>query len=230
MQHTQYQKADSRRVEGTLFTKSCLIFPVLFSGILTSTFAWSIEVTEGPGLTMDPNGVTPLAGVVVLTTDVPTRATLTISDGTGSRVREFAEFRTEHYLPILGLKPDNSYSLQVAVTDQSDESLIMTSLPAAVTAPPPPDFPDIDILVSDPSRMEPGYTLLDKFTRGKPGTPDSYCTCACTGRSVAILLVPAATHRNIQTQDRNLTTQSRESPPRLGVNNTMQLPDLAWHL
>ena len=173
MLQTRYQKADSRWVEGILFTGSRLVYAVLFSGILTSTFAWSIEVTEGPGLTMNPNGVTPLAGVVELTTDVPTRVTLTISDGTDSRVREFAEYRTEHYLPVLGLKPDNSYSLVVAVTDQADESLIMTSLPPAVTGPLPPEFPVIDILVSDPSRMEPGYTLLDKFTRGKPGMPDS---------------------------------------------------------
>ena len=141
--------------------------------MLISTFAWSIEVTLEPSLTMDPNGVTPLAGVVQLTTDIPTRATLTISNGSDSWVREFAEFQTEHYLPILGLKPDTSYSIEVIVTDQADESLVLTPLLPVVTSPLPADFPSINVLVSDPTKMEPGFTLLDKFTRGKPTTPDA---------------------------------------------------------
>jgi arylsulfate sulfotransferase len=141
--------------------------------MLISTFAWSIEVTLGPRLTMDPNGVTPLAGVVELTTDVPTRVTLTISDGSDSRVREFAEFQTDHYLPILGLKPNSAYSIEVIVTDQVDESLVLAPLLQAVTGPLPVDFPNINVLLSDPTKMEPGFTLLDKFTRGKPTTPDA---------------------------------------------------------
>jgi len=167
------QTANSRIVEGISFVKLCSVFLLFLSGILISTFAWSIEVTLGPNLTMDPNGVTPLAGVIELTTDVPTRVTLTISGASDSRVREFAEFQTEHYLPILGLKPDTSYSIEVIVTDQADESLVLTPLLPVVTSPLPADFPSINVLVSDPTKMEPGFTLLDKFTRGKPTTPDA---------------------------------------------------------
>jgi arylsulfate sulfotransferase len=167
------QNANSRIVEGRPFTKLRSVFLFFLSGMLISTFVWSIEVTLGPSLTMDPNGVTPLAGVVELTTDVPTRVTLTISDGSDSWVREFAEFQTEHYLPVLGLKPDNSYSIAVIVTDQADESLVLAPLLPAVTGPLPVDFPNIDVLLSDPTKMEPGFTLLDKITRGKPTTPDA---------------------------------------------------------
>jgi len=167
------QNAKSRIVAGIPFKILRPVFLFFLSGMLTSTFVWSIEVTLGPSLTMDPNGVTPLAGVVELTTDVPVRVTLTISDGSDSWVREFAAFQTGHYLPVLGLKPDNSYSIEVIVTDQADASLVLAPLLPAVTDPLPGDFPNINVLLSDPSRMEPGFTLLDKFTRGKPATPDA---------------------------------------------------------
>jgi arylsulfate sulfotransferase len=166
------QNANSRIVEGIPFTKLLSVFLFFLSVMLISTFAWSIEATLGPSLTMDPNGVTPLAGVVELTTDVSTRVTLTISDGSDSWVREFAEFQTEHYLPILGLKPDNSYSVEVIVTDQADESLVLAPLLPAVTGPLPVDFPNINVLFSDSTKMEPGFTLLDKISRGGSTTPD----------------------------------------------------------
>jgi hypothetical protein len=165
--------ANSRIIEGIAFTKLRSVFLFFLSGMLISTVAWSIEVTLGPDLTMDPNGVTPLAGVVQLTTDVPTRVTLTISNGSDSRVREFAEFQTDHYHPILGLKPNGSYSIEVIVTDQADESLVLAPLLPAVTGPLPVGFPNINVLLSDPTKMEPGFTLLDLFTRGRSTTPDA---------------------------------------------------------
>ena len=167
------QNDNSRIVERISFTKLPLVLLFFLSGILISTFAWSIEVTLGPSLTMNPNAVTPLAGVVELTTDVPARVTLTISDGSDSWVREFAEFQTDHYLPVLGLKPDNSYSIEVIVTDSVGDSLVLSPLLPAATGLLPVDFPNIKVLLSDPAKMEPGFTLLDKFTRGKPTTPDA---------------------------------------------------------
>ena len=164
---------NSRIAEGIHFTKTLSVFLFFLSGMLISTFAWSIEVTLGPSLTMDPNGVTPLAGVVQLTTDVPTRVTLTISNGSDSWITEFAEFQTDHYLPVLGLKPNNSYTIEVIVTDEVDESLVLAPLLQAVTDPLPVDFPNINVLLSDPTKMEPGFTLLDRFGRGRPPTPDA---------------------------------------------------------
>ena len=46
---------------------------LLLAGVLISSPAWALEATLGPILTMDPSGVTPLAGVMDLETDVPTR-------------------------------------------------------------------------------------------------------------------------------------------------------------
>ena len=54
--------------------------------VFLATFiaANAAEVISGPTLTMDPNNLTPLAGVVEMETDVSVMARLTISDGIDS--------------------------------------------------------------------------------------------------------------------------------------------------
>jgi hypothetical protein len=137
---------------------------VLFS-FLIQPLAWSLEFTQQPNLTMNPNGTTPLAGVVQFTTDLPTRSTLNISDGIDSWTREFATYQTVHALPVLGLKPNNIYTVELIVTDEEDNQLILSSPLQAETEPLPDDFPNISVLTSQPENMESGYTLIDRFYR-----------------------------------------------------------------
>jgi len=140
-------------------TLSCLVV------LLGSPSAWPVSVTSAPTFTLNPNGTTPLAGVVRLATDQPTRVTLEISNGEDSRTIEFAEFKTDFSLPVLGLKPDTRYSVEVKVTDQNNRQLIAAPALQAVTGPLPDDFPHIDVSVSRPELMEPGYTMMARFIR-----------------------------------------------------------------
>jgi len=57
--------------------------------ILGAPATWAaLQITAGPTLTMDPYGVTPLSGLVEVTTNIPSQATLEITDGIDSwRVR-----------------------------------------------------------------------------------------------------------------------------------------------
>jgi hypothetical protein len=146
-----------------------MILIILCSLIITP--AWSLEIIGTPNLTMDPNGVTPLAGVVEFSTDLPSRVTLNISNGVDRWSREFTDYQTQHYLPVLGLKPSNSYSIEIVITDEDNNQLTVSPSLLANTGPLPDDFPNITVLVSEPSRMESGYTLLDKFTRSPVGLP-----------------------------------------------------------
>jgi hypothetical protein len=57
---------------------ACAIFSVSFIRVEAALVA-------PPVLTMDPNGTTPLAGQVMLSTDVPSRVTLKISEGSDVR-------------------------------------------------------------------------------------------------------------------------------------------------
>ncbi len=137
----------------------------LLAALLGSPSAWSLTVTSGPTLTLDPHGRTPLAAVVDLSTDVPARVTLEVSDGTTNRTLEFAEFKTEFSLPLLGLKPAKTYGVEVRLTDQNNEQLIAARALELTTEPLPDDFPSIKVLVSEPARMEPGYTIMARFMR-----------------------------------------------------------------
>jgi arylsulfate sulfotransferase len=123
------------------------------------------DVLTGPVLAMNPNGVTPLAGVVTLTTDVPSRVSLAISDGTESWGVEFPELRLDHSVPVLGLKPSSAYTIEVTVTDHAGNRRKLSPALHTATAPLPADFPKISTYWSQPSRMEPGYILLDKTRR-----------------------------------------------------------------
>lgn len=93
------------------------------------------------------------------------RATLTISDGNKSRKIEFAEFRTDFALPVLGLEPDKKYTISVTLTDENNLQTVVTPALSATTAPLPDNFPDIKALASEPALMEPGYTMMAKFIR-----------------------------------------------------------------
>jgi arylsulfate sulfotransferase len=128
---------------------------------LLTTAGWAVEIIEGPTLTMDPNGVTPLAGVVELKTDSPVRVTLKISNGGDSWKVKFPEARRDHALPLLGLEPDSAYEVELHL---SPGGPVRGSL-SAFTGPLPQDFPAIEVGASDPKKMEPGFTLLDCFFR-----------------------------------------------------------------
>jgi hypothetical protein len=143
-------------------------FPFIVSYLfilLGSPSTWAVTVTSGPTLTLDPNGTTPLAGVINLNTDLPARVTLEVSDGNESRTIKFAEFKTDFSLPVLGLKPDKKYSIKIRLTDQNNQQLIVAPALQASTDPLPDDFPDIRVVVSEPALMEPGYTMMAKFFR-----------------------------------------------------------------
>ncbi len=129
------------------------------------------NVVTGPTLTMDPNGVTPLAGVVNLTTDVAVRVSLSISDGVDTWGVEFPELRQDHSVPVLGLKPSTAYTIEVTLIDQAGQRQKLTPALHATTGALPANFPKVGVFQSDPSRMEPGYLLLDKTRR--PLAPSS---------------------------------------------------------
>ena len=119
---------------------------------------------------MDPNGNTPLAGVVELATDQPARVTLEVSDGKETRMIEFADYKTDFSLPLLGLKPDRHYTIGVRLTDRHNVESNLSPVLYTETPPLPDNFPRIDVRVSEPTRMEPGYTMMARFIRAGPTT------------------------------------------------------------
>ena len=135
---------------------------------LGTVTAHAVEVISGPTLTMDPNFRTPLAGVVSFQTDVAVEVHLTISYGSDIQTVQFPS-ATQHDLPVLGLKADRTYAVDIELIPGGRAGTVY-----ATTSPLPSDFPTLTTVVSDPRRMEPGYTLIDCMRRSNDDNRPQY--------------------------------------------------------
>ena len=117
---------------------------------------------------MDPNRETPLAGVVEMQTDEPTGVELTIS-GDGDEWTVTFPPALDHYCPVLGMKPDRTYSVDVSLT--AGGGLLVDTL-MATTPSLPADFPLLSV-TSTPENMEPGFQLVDCSQPGYAFAVDS---------------------------------------------------------
>ena len=113
---------------------------------------------SGPSFTPATNA--PLAGVLSLTTDVKSRVSVLVSDGTSVWEKDFYDYSTTHSLTLLGFKPDQTNLMLVTVYNKSRDASTAPQLLTFVTAPLPSDFPIYTVLTNEPDQMEPGYMLL----------------------------------------------------------------------
>ncbi len=111
-------------------------------------------------LVQNSNEQVPLALICRFRTDVPTRTTVRLSDGTNSnRVPAVSGFRTEHEVVILGLRPNRSHTITITVVDEEGHTGESQPLEWK-TEPLPKQVPSLKVPVSRPELMEPGVTLL----------------------------------------------------------------------
>jgi arylsulfate sulfotransferase len=137
--------------------RAILIFVALFGLFVASGCNQGNESNTGPSFTMAPNPDTPLVGILNWTTDVPTRISLDVSDGSDGWEINFDEFSVAHSLPILGFRPGKKHTIRVRAIDEDDNESAASF--EVTTDPLPEDFPEINV-VSNPDEMEPGVTLF----------------------------------------------------------------------
>jgi arylsulfate sulfotransferase len=136
-----------------------LLATLLYGGLPGAARALVVE--SGPTLSVPQHA--PLARLLELTTDEPSRVSVDVTDvtdGVGSWHHDFHDYATSHSLPLLGFKPDRTYQVQVTLYDPYRGSLTLPTPVLVSTDPLPPDFPPLQILTSLPSQMEPGYTMF----------------------------------------------------------------------
>lgn len=131
-----------------------------------------------PKFTMAPNPDTPLAGILEFETDKPTRVVLQIQNQTDSWSINFDEFQTFHSLMVLGFHPGKTHSIQISIFDEdgnsnsegASSSEKNSTLPETTllveTDPLPAGFPPLQVVISNPAKMEPGFTLFNMRPRG----------------------------------------------------------------
>jgi hypothetical protein len=147
----------SRRVHHDFRTIAVLTLAIAsFSATTFKTAA--LTITSGPIFTPASNA--PLAGVLQLGTDVPTRVSLSVWDGTNTWQRNFLDYTNVHTMTVLGFKPGRTNAMTVTVWDKHRRYFTAVAPVQFVTSNLPSNFPVIDVLTCDTNRMEPGYTLF----------------------------------------------------------------------
>src|SRR5262245_15983472 len=102
----------------------------------------AITILSGPALTPATNA--PLACSVQLSTDVPSRVKVSITDGAKTWERNFFDYNTNHSIPLLGFKPGRTNLITVYVTDKFRDTVASPAATTFITAPLPLSFPPIN--------------------------------------------------------------------------------------
>ncbi|MDD9997105.1 MAG: hypothetical protein OXQ89_05110, partial [Rhodospirillaceae bacterium] len=123
-----------------------------------------LSFVEAPTLTANPTGRVPLAAAIEFDLDQAAGSRLSISDGDNSWQAEFdAEAAQDglYTLPVAGMRPGREHTITLTVTGADGEQHTETWTHTTPDLPANPlEFPDLDIQVSIPERMEPGVTFL----------------------------------------------------------------------
>lgn len=140
-----------------MFVRRFLTASILAAVMTISPWSHAITILSGPSFT--PAAKAPLAGSLSLTSDVPSRVSVLVSDGTDIWEKDFYDFSTTHTETLLGFKPNRTNEILVTVYDKNRNAYTAQQLLTFVTAPLPVDFPAYTVLKSEPSQMEPGYVF-----------------------------------------------------------------------
>lgn len=114
---------------------------------------------SGPAITMAPNPQAPLAGLLEITASEPVTVSLKMNDGTEETEVSYKDLAAEHSLPVLGFKPDKTYSIEVSITNVAGGRLTAEAI-IAKTDPLPDNFPPITVLMSTQDKLEPGFLFF----------------------------------------------------------------------
>jgi arylsulfate sulfotransferase len=113
-------------------------------------------LTGDIAVTLNPSGIAPLSAVAAFRTSLPCDVQVRVM-GDVEVTKAFTDEGTSHEIPILGLYPDRVNP--VLLTLSRDRGAPEVHLLTIQTDPLPDVFPGIEIVTSDPARMEPGMTL-----------------------------------------------------------------------
>jgi hypothetical protein len=141
-----------------LFSRSFLLILICLECCIAPCYCHALTILSGPSFNTSTNA--PLAGLMQVTTDTPSRVSVSVTEGTNAWVRKFYDYGTAHSLPLLGFKTDQTNEIVVTVHDRYGNEATASEPVVFITGPLPSDFPGMVLLESQPSRMEPGYTLF----------------------------------------------------------------------
>ena len=112
-------------------------------------------VIDGPAL--DALEEVPLARRLRIRSEDPTWLRVAARAEDQSFTIEWPDASSFHEVPLLGLKPDRTWTIDVILDDGRREGIVASF--DVVTPALPSDFADVEVLAWDPALVEPGYLL-----------------------------------------------------------------------
>jgi arylsulfate sulfotransferase len=122
-------------------------------------FGAALQFVVGPSFEGNTNDLAPLAGTLRVETNLPSTGFVSVVGGDETWSVALVSSATLHEQPMIGFKPDTIYEFAVTASDSSGQ-LVSASVQWHSPALPA-GFPTLELVQSDPSRMEPGMTLFD---------------------------------------------------------------------
>ncbi|MEW4488928.1 aryl-sulfate sulfotransferase [Thalassoglobus sp. JC818] len=113
--------------------------------------------------TIEPNPITraPLVALVRFESTKPVIPSLIFDDGERTWTKkDVGPLGTDHVIAALGMRPNRTHKIRVAIRDPKTGKE-QTSEPMTFDTPKlPKSFPPLEVLISEPEKMEPGVTLF----------------------------------------------------------------------
>ncbi len=127
---------------------------------ILADYAKGSYTLQAPYIIQDPYQANPLSALILFETNKPAQATVTVigKDQYSTFSYTYSDFSTHHEVAVLGLYPDKKNQVTLAVTYQDGQR--ESSQQVLQTEALPYDFPNLDVQVSKPEKMEPGVNLM----------------------------------------------------------------------
>jgi arylsulfate sulfotransferase len=194
-----------------------LLCVVAILALADSPFARGVTILSGP--TFTPSSNAPLAGTLQLATDVDSRVSVLVSDGTNLWERDFYDFATTHSETLLGFHPGRTNLILVTVFDKYRNEDTAPQLLEFDTAPLPSGFPNYTVLIDKPDMMEPGYTMFIAQNRTSP--VNTYATIVDNSGELVWYWKPAVS--NYDNEIRQLANGDLFLPQQSPYNNFIEI-------
>jgi hypothetical protein len=115
-----------------------------------------LAVVMGPAITLAERA--PLTARLMVATNLPTTLSVHLDDGERSWTLSWDEPSTEHEVPLVGARAERTVEVEL---EFSSGGLTLSAPGGSYTTPElPAVVVPVQPTVSDPTRMEPGYTLI----------------------------------------------------------------------
>jgi hypothetical protein len=127
---------------------------------ILADYAKGSYTPQNPYIIQDPYQANPLSALILFETAEPAQTTVTVvgKNQYATFTYTIDSFTTHHEVVVLGLYPGQKNQVDLVIAYQNGQEESFEQL--LQTEPLPYDFPNLDIQVSNPEKMEPGVDLM----------------------------------------------------------------------